>query len=196
MIYYINKLCIYSKHLLILICLLSWHIYCYKTLYKKGGYILLILFYLFLWIILCENYRLETLLIGLIVSAFVYFYNKELNTMSTNNPRNFLKKVIYLIYYILILTKDIAIANLQVAKIVLSKDIRITPKIVSYITPLKTDLYRTILANSITLTPGTLTISLDDNLLTIHCLDEKFIYELFDSKFEKTLMKVEALSNE
>ena len=34
--------------------------------------------------------------------------------------------------------------------------------------PLKTELARTILANSITMTPGTITISLDDDLYTVH----------------------------
>jgi len=48
-----------------------------------------------------------------------------------------------------------------------------------------------VLANSITLTPGTLTISVEGNSLKIHCLKEKFKLGVEDSKFEKILLQIE-----
>jgi len=48
-----------------------------------------------------------------------------------------------------------------------------------------------LLANSITLTPGTITVSLDDDEYTIHCLDASLAEGLENSEFEKALMKLE-----
>ncbi len=62
---------------------------------------------------------------------------------------------------------------MNVAKIVLSPRINVNSAIVSCRTQLKSELAKSILANSITLTPGTLSVDIDGDRLFIHCIDVK-----------------------
>ncbi len=72
----------------------------------------------------------------------------------------FLKRVVYGILYILVLISEIIKATIDVALRVFNKD-SIDPIIVDIHTDLKRTVSQTILANSITLTPGTLSVDLD-----------------------------------
>jgi multicomponent Na+:H+ antiporter subunit E len=76
------------------------------------------------------------------------------------------------IYYILVLIYRIILANLDVAYRVLHPEMPIKPGIVKVKTNLQNEVARTILANSITLTPGTLTVDIvDDGHLYIHWIN-------------------------
>ena len=65
---------------------------------------------------------------------------------------------------------EIIKANIDVALIVINPQLPISPRIVQFKTRLKGDLERTIFANSITLTPGTVTIDVQDDIFYVHCL--------------------------
>ena len=58
---------------------------------------------------------------------------------------------------------------------------------------LKTEMARVMLANSITLTPGTITVSLTDQELLVHCLDKSLAEGMEDSEFVKLLEKLEGV---
>ena len=79
----------------------------------------------------------------------------------------------------------------QTLKLVASPHIRVQPVIVRFKTDLKTKTARVLLANSITLTPGTITVALQDNEYTVHCLDRRFSEGLSDSVFVRLLHKIE-----
>jgi len=49
-----------------------------------------------------------------------------------------------------------------------------------------------LLANSITLTPGTITVTLEEDVYRIHCLDESFVDGLGGGRILKILEKMEA----
>ncbi|MPN50037.1 Na(+)/H(+) antiporter subunit E [bioreactor metagenome] len=95
----------------------------------------------------------------------------------------------------MILIKEIFKSNFHVAKVVLSPKLNISPTIVTITTNLKSDFDKTILANSITLTPGTLTLDMTEEKLIIHCLEENSIKDLQNSIFENILLKKEELNN-
>ncbi|MDA3886219.1 MAG: Na+/H+ antiporter subunit E [Candidatus Delongbacteria bacterium] len=102
------------------------------------------------------------------------------------------KKIAYSIWYVLFLFIEIIKANLDVALRVIKPVIPINPGIVTVKTKLKTAMGRMILANSITLTPGTLTVDIDGDTLYIHWIDvtnmdEKAATEKIVSNFEKYL---------
>ena len=65
---------------------------------------------------------------------------------------------------------EIIKANYDVAKIILHPRLPIDPEIVEYRTYLPGDLPRTVFSDSITLTPGTVTVELEEDLLKTHCL--------------------------
>ena len=64
-------------------------------------------------------------------------------------------------------------ANVQVLKVVLSPNLNIRPGIIAYKTECTTPLGITVLANSITLTPGTVTVALRDGDAIVHAISEE-----------------------
>tara|TARA_A100001037_G_scaffold306754_1_gene355014 strand:- start:11887 stop:12231 length:345 start_codon:yes stop_codon:yes gene_type:complete len=68
------------------------------------------------------------------------------------------------------LLKEIFVANIVVAKVILRPQLKISPRIVFFHGTQKTDLGRAIYANSITLTPGTITTGVNGNEFEIHAL--------------------------
>ena len=68
------------------------------------------------------------------------------------------------------LLKEILVANLNVAKVILSPSLPISPIMVVFGSTQKTDLGRVLYANSITLTPGTITTGVEGDQLEIHAL--------------------------
>ncbi len=123
-------------------------------------------------------------LLALFVSwGFVY---------SRGFPRITPRKIGYAVFYILYLFKEIVKANLDVARRVIQPRIPINPGIVEVQTRLKSPIGRMILANSITLTPGTLSVDIKGDHLFIHWIDvtdidEQKATEKIVTGFEKYL---------
>jgi len=92
-----------------------------------------------------------------------------------------IKRIVYLIIYIIVLLKEIVKANFDVAYRVLHPKMPIKPGIVIIKTELKQDIAKMILANSITLTPGTFTLDIKGDELLIH-----WIYVKTEKKEEST----------
>ncbi len=67
------------------------------------------------------------------------------------------------------------------------------PAIVSFKTTLQSSFTRVVLANSITLTPGTITVSLKGDELIVHCLDESLAEGMDCSIFVTMLEKMERM---
>lgn len=86
-------------------------------------------------------------------------------------PRITPKRIAYGLAYIPYLFVQIVKANLDVASRVVRPRIPIRPGIVTVTTKLRSPLGRAILANSITLTPGTLSVEIDGERLFIHWID-------------------------
>ena len=74
--------------------------------------------------------------------------------------------------YIPWLFKEIVKANMTVVKAVLSPDMEISPTWVKVKMDHETDLGKMIFANSITLTPGTISVQMDDDEILVHALLE------------------------
>lgn len=68
------------------------------------------------------------------------------------------------------LLQEVIKSSLEVARVVLSPSLPIQPELVELVTSEKTDSGRVILGNAITLSPGTVTIDLDEDRLLVHCL--------------------------
>ncbi|MEA1915654.1 MAG: Na+/H+ antiporter subunit E, partial [Campylobacterota bacterium] len=83
-------------------------------------------------------------------------------------------------------------ANIEVAKIVLRPKIQINPGIVKLKTTLCDDFDKLLLANAITLTPGTITMELHEKNLYVHVLDvqsedKQILQEQIISPFEEVI---------
>ena len=127
------------------------------------------------WLILTWTVYLPSVLIGAGVSIFIAFWFADL---FIQHPENFfqIKRLLYLLLYIPMFLYYCILANLDVAYRVLHPKLPIEPGIVKVKTTLSTPTGRVALANSITLTPGTLTVELtDDGYLYVHWINVKAI---------------------
>lgn len=82
------------------------------------------------------------------------------------------------VVYIPWLIKQIVLANIHVASVVLRPRMPIDPQILTFKTKLETDISTVTLANSITLTPGTITMDIKDGVFYVHALDQKVADDL------------------
>lgn len=145
----------------------------------------------FFWIILNGRLTVEIVVLGLIFAAIVYAFVWKFMGLTWEREKSFWKHFLWGVQYIAILLKEIAVANLVVLKIVLSPKKKVHPVIVSFDAPLKNHILQAILADSITLTPGTITVRLYEEKFEVHCLDESMAEGINDSIFVKMLRKWE-----
>ena len=150
--------------------------------------------YLFIWMIFSEKISIETWLIGIMIVALTMLMNKSL--LPKKKSRFHFKVILYGIRYFLLLMREIVLANIHVALLVLSPTPKISPVFIHYSTILRSDFYKMVFANSITLTPGTISITLNQDALCIHCLTEKFAKEMTNNQFEASLKKMEDLNHD
>lgn len=95
-----------------------------------------------------------------------------------------------LVFHTFDLIRQIVPAALQVARVVLDPALPIQPKIIVHRPSLDSDLARVTLANSITLTPGTHCVDLEDGRITVHCLSSAFAEPLIEGKIEKRISRL------
>ena len=86
---------------------------------------------------------------------------------------------------------EIIKANWQVIYFILTSKYEVEPRLVKFKTDLKKNSSRAVLANSITLTPGTITVTLTENEYVVHCLDKELAEGMQDSIFVKQLRVME-----
>lgn len=149
--------------------------------------------FLLLWIILNGQFTWEIFGVGAVISAALYWFICKFLAYSPGKDWRLLKKLPYIFQYVLVLLKEIIKANVSTIRMVLSYQYEIEPVLVKFRTSLKTPAARVILANSITLTPGTITIALEGDELTVHALDQDFARGLDSCVFVKLLTKMEQI---
>ena len=154
----------------------------------KQMFILLIV----IWFIFNGKITTEIFILGILLSACIYLFMCRFMDYGLRKDIALIKKSVYFLYYIGVLIVEIIKANVQVMHLVLTDREVAEPVIIGYKTRLKTNLSRVILANSITLTPGTITVSLEEDELVVHCLDKSMAEGMDDLIFERLLEKMEA----
>ncbi|WP_304507273.1 Na+/H+ antiporter subunit E [Anaerotignum sp.] len=147
-----------------------------------------------LWIIFNGKVTLEIVLFGIAICAWLYWFMCKYLGYHANKEMRILKHMHLYIRFFFILALEIIKANIAVIRIILSPKKEFEPAIVKFKTDIKSDLGRVFLANSITLTPGTYTIQLEDDEYLIHALDKPFGEDLNDSVFAKEIRELEAKS--
>lgn len=149
-----------------------------------------LLFFL-LWIIFAAGISIEICVFGFIIAAAIFFFLCKCMDYSFKKEVFLYKKSGLFLRYLLLLVREIIKANLTTIKLILSQREEIEPALVTFESSLKTAVGKTLLADAITLTPGTITVSLDENTFQVHCLDKDLAQGLIDSEFEKLAQKLE-----
>jgi len=159
----------------------------------KNG-IALFLILMVVWILVNNSFSEPIIIIGLVLSTIItllFGVNLRIFDELKFTPASLGYTLIYLFVFLIELIKS----NLDVARRVLTPSLPINPGIVKTKTILKSKMGRMILANSITLTPGTLTVDIKGDTLYIHwidvcCEDMDKTTDAIVKKFEKHLVKI------
>ena len=134
---------------------------------KKRDTVVLFGTLLLFWIMLMGSLTSDGLLVGVVVSlgiAVLFRDGLSFFTEFRATPKAFMAGLAYYGYFL----KELVKSNLKLTAIVLSPDLPIRPGIVKVRTHLKSRMGRLMLANSITLTPGTLTVEVDGEWFYVH----------------------------
>lgn len=149
------------------------------------------LLYFFLWVIFNGNFTLEICLFGIVIAGAVFAVTCKFMDYSIEKEKKNLKNIGKFLRYVCVLIREIVKANFAVIPMILSEREEIEPTLVSFRTDLKTPSARAFLANAITLTPGTITVHLEEDSYVVHCLDESLADGMDDSVFVKLLSEME-----
>ncbi len=149
------------------------------------------LLFLLAWIIFNGNITLEIFVFGVVIAAVMLAFMCKFMDYSLKKELNVYKKSGWFLFYVILLIREIIKANLAIIPRILTVEEEMDPIIVKFRTSLKSDFTRMLLANSITLTPGTITVSLEEDEYTIHCLDTSLAEGLENSDFEKVLKRLD-----
>ena len=148
-----------------------------------------VLFFL-LWIILNGKINLEIVLFGIAFSAlFTLFCMKVLGYSPATGIR-FFRNFPLFIWYTANLIIEIIKASAAVMSVSLRPSEKPDPVVIEFHSGFNTDLQNVLLANSITLTPGTYTLFQEGDRLVVHCLRKEYAEGMEESSFVKILRKL------
>jgi len=144
-----------------------------------------------IWLIANGTLAADTVIAGAVIStviALIFAAFSQVYSVIRWSP----KVIFYYLMYLGVFFIELVKANLNVLRLVFSPRIDIQPGIVEIKTGLKSPIGRLALANSITLTPGTLVVDIIDDSLFIHWInvsssDPVTATEEISSRFEKYL---------
>ena len=134
---------------------------------------------------------------GIFICAFVAFITGDLFIKRAYILKHPFRYWYFVVYYIPLFLWECLKANIDVAYRVLDPRLPIKPGIVKVRTTLKSDTGLTFLANSITLTPGTMVVDIDreNGILYVHWIyvrttDMEEATRIIAARFEKILAKI------
>jgi multicomponent Na+:H+ antiporter subunit E len=158
--------------------------------------IVLFIFMFIIWMLLAGNTGLHNVIAGLLAAGVITLV---MGKLFASNPHYFghTTKYLWFLWYVPVFAWECLKANIDVAVRIIKPSLPINPGIIKVKTTIKSDIGLTILANSVTLTPGTLCIDVDTEkgFLYIHCIDVK-AYDMdkyalgIVGKFENILKKI------
>jgi len=158
---------------------------------KVKGFFWLLMVTFVLWLALSSKFDRPELICGGLVCLVISLFGAHIYSKLGFPPLN-LKGILFFLIYIIVLFCEIIKANFDVAYRIIHPRMPIKPGIVVIKTRLKSDIAKLILANSITLTPGTFTLDIIGDELLIHWINVKTenideATSLIGQRFEKYL---------
>jgi len=140
------------------------------------------------WLLITGSVRPFDLGMGVVVCGLVGWWAERVlwpDEPEPLPPRTWPHLPLYIVY----LMKEIVVAALYVAERVLDPRLRIAPTMHTHRVHFESDTARVAFANSITLTPGTLTVDVDGDTYIIHCLHESFSDAISSGDLERRVAR-------
>ena len=150
------------------------------------------LFLFVLWLVFNGRITWEILLFGLAITAALGFLCRLLFGYGPRKELRLYRNVGLFLVYLAVLLWEILKANLAMLSRILQPGERVDPAVIRVRVDLKTEFARYMLANSITLTPGTLTVESEGDVLTVHCLHPALLEDTEKGVLVRLLRRMEA----
>ena len=147
--------------------------------------------YFALWVILNGKWTTEIGVFGVIFAAALYAFSCRFMGYGLKKDLRYLRRLPSTIRYGATLLAEIFKANVTVMKMILDKNFEPQPQLVHFESGLKEVRHRVALADSITLTPGTITCQLEGDRYLVHCLDAAMVDGLDNGVFVEKLTQME-----
>jgi multicomponent Na+:H+ antiporter subunit E len=144
-----------------------------------------------LWCLLLEQFSARAFVVGYLIGTALLFVLRRMTGETV-----FFRKLGVCLRLAAVFAWDMLVANVQVAWWILRPRLRVQPALIRLPIRLKSDAAITMLANMISLTPGTLTVDVaaDRTSLLVHCLNVPNIEaakRTIREHFEKPLLELE-----
>lgn len=165
--------------------------YYIKPIIDWKGFLLITAILLGFWFLMSPALKFFNVVVGVACSlGITYFWSPDL--FRPGYPMRFSPRQLFLmLVYLVHLGYNIVVANFHVAMIVLKRNMPISPGFILLKTKLDRDLTRVLYANSITLTPGTITINLNKDRLLVHALTKEAAEGVYDWYLQEKLLEIE-----
>lgn len=145
-----------------------------------------------LWIVFNGRFGWDMIAVGVVICLLMAFLLKKALGYSPRKELLFLSRLPDVFRYLGVLVREVVLSNLAMAKLILSPDARLQGQLIFFTPELKTNYGRTVLANSITLTPGTITVQLKNGRYCVHTLRDEFVEDIEHSVFAREAERLEA----
>jgi multicomponent Na+:H+ antiporter subunit E len=147
----------------------------YQTLFLKTfGFFVI-------WLLISESFDLFHVGMGLVAAFGVAWFNTDRTTSRSAIPQ------LRILWYFLWLVGRVLQSGIHLSVLVLDPALPIDPKLIRYRTKLQEESGIVLLGNSITLTPGTITVELNSQELLVHTMDDKSADDITSLRFEQQI---------
>lgn len=146
-----------------------------------------------LWIVFNGQLTWELVAFGMVIAPLLSWFVTRFIApgLTAKKQLGIVKRLPAFAQYVWLLVVEIVLANFAVMRMILTDKDIVVPKLATFKTTLKTRAARVVLADCITLTPGTITVHMQGDHYLVHCLDESLEDGLNDSAFERRLQHIE-----
>ena len=149
-----------------------------------------------LWVVLCGNMTGEIVVFGALVALLVFWFTCRFCSWSVRRELIFWRLLLPGLHFILLLIREIIVSNLQMLRQSLRSDFAenmCRPVVVRIHAPLRSNIAKMALANSITLTPGTITVENLGRDFLVHCFNATYAGGMTETALVRQLIKMEAI---
>lgn len=148
---------------------------------------------LVLWFIFHGKTTLEIAIFGIVAVTGIFCFLCKYMGYSWEKEKNLWKFFWKSCQYVCHLFVEIVRANFIVLVHIFTVKEEIEPLLVSFPVKLKYDISKVVLANSITLTPGTVTVDINGDRFLVHCLDKTLGDDIENCSFVEKLQQMEEI---
>lgn len=147
----------------------------YQNLFfKTAGFFLI-------WLLMSASLNLFHVGLGLLAAFGVAWFNTD------RSVSRFAIRRLRIVWYFLWLVGRIVQSGFHLSLLILHPALPIDPKLIRYRTKLREEASIVLLGNSITLTPGTITVELNSQDLVVHVMDDHSAADVTSRRFERKI---------